>query len=135
MNKKGSGFKAAAQVVFAKTDGLLVQVINLLGEGEVLGCHGIARIVGRQAEMHRAITDVDVRVMIRRFGQPADLKDQAQRLDEIGARDGARQGVAGLGPAFGNGLRHSPTLGPSGNRASSRSRHPELVEGSVQTAH
>ena len=57
--------------------------MNLLGKGIILVRYGIAGGVGRKAEMHRAIADVDVGMMIGCFGQLADLEDQRQRFPQL----------------------------------------------------
>ena len=70
-----------------------------MGEGKIFRRDRVTGVVSRQAEMHRAITDIDVGMMIGGLGQLADFDDQRQGLDKIGARDGAGQGVVRLGPA------------------------------------
>lgn len=94
------------KVITGKTNGLLVQVINFLGEGKIFFGNGVAGVVGGKTKLNGAIADVDIGMMIGGLGQLADLHDQRQRLDKIGAPDGAGQGVARLGPTLGNALRH-----------------------------
>ena len=64
----------------------------------------MASVVRAEAEMNTVIADIDIGVVISRFGQRTDFLHQRQRRNKSPGLESASQGVAGLRPA--NGERH-----------------------------
>ena len=105
---KESGGELFMQFVAGGANGVFIEIVDFLGEGEVFGGDYIPGVVGGKAEMHRAIANVDIGMMIGGFGQFGNLQDQRECLHKIGALDRTGEGAMSLGPAGRNCLSHLP---------------------------
>ena len=86
-------------------------LIDLPGEGEILGGDLVAGGMGGKGEVDRPVTDVDVGMVIGGLGEGGDFQDQGDGLDEVGPLQGAGEGITLLRPAGRRGLVHQRILG------------------------
>lgn len=57
---KGSDCKLSMEIGAGFVDGLFVDVVDFLGQSEILGGDFIPGVVSGKAEMHCAIADIDI---------------------------------------------------------------------------
>ena len=72
--------------------------INRLGQPVVEGRHGIAGIMGAQAEFYRVVFVAEPRVVVEALGFGGDVGEESEGRFEVGEAQATAEAIVGFSP-------------------------------------